>query len=225
MLSGRLFDYICNKPHFDELQAAGFIHQLLDVVKYLHNCRIVHLDIKPENLMVDIVNLQPRLKLIDFGDAHRLEGNCQYVHQIVGSPEFCAPELISSQVVTLAADVWSIGVLVYVMLSGVSPFLDESIEESCSNILRNDYSFPEEYFAGISAQARDFITQLLNSNPDDRPWASSCMDHEWIKRSTAVRTSSTHVKPLVTAKLGDFIERRKHQNDTTLVSSMKLSQT
>ena len=167
---GRLLDFILLQPSFDELQAAFFIHQLLDVLVYLHNCRIVHLDIKPENLLVEPDSFTGGvLKLIDFGDAVQLSGmgsstsgsGLYHVHTVRGSPEFCAPELVTGAAVDLRSDVWSVGVVLYVLLSGVSPFLDESVEETCSNIIRRDFCFPDEYFAGVSDAAKDFIGALL----------------------------------------------------------------
>ncbi|XP_046573468.1 triple functional domain protein-like [Haliotis rubra] len=138
---GRLLEYICSKPHFDEIQAAEYMRQLLDVVQYLHNCRIAHLDIKPENLLVEVGAMGTGLKLTDFGDARHIYNN-YYIHPIMGNTEFMSPELISGTPVGLLTDIWSIGIIVYVLLSGVSPFLDESQEETCSNIVRNDYCFP-----------------------------------------------------------------------------------
>jgi triple functional domain protein len=208
--SGRLFDHICSKPHFDEIQAGNYTGQLLDACQYLHNCRIAHLDIKPENLLIDLSSLSPHVKLIDFGDARHIYNN-YYVHPLVGSPEFAAPELVGGSPVGLLTDIWSVGVVVYVMLSGVSPFLDESLEETCSNIMRRDFCFPDEYFAGISHEARSFISSLLIQDINARPSAQVCLDHVWVRKACTPRTSPTHVKPIPTARLGDFIERRKHQ--------------
>ena len=160
---GRLFDYILLQASFDELMAGFFVHQLLDVLVYLHNCRVVHLDIKPENVLVEPDSFSGGIvKLIDFGDAVQLSASGQYhVHTLLGSPEFSPPELVTGSSVDLRSDVWSVGVLVYVMLSGVSPFLDESTEETCSNIVRRDFCFPDEYFAGVSQEAKNFINSLL----------------------------------------------------------------
>lgn len=84
------------------------------------------------------------LKLIDFGDA-RIVYNDNYIHEYAGSAEFRAPEVIRGQAVSTLTDIWSVGVILYVLLSGVSPFLDESQEETCANIVKNDFCFPEEY--------------------------------------------------------------------------------
>ncbi|CAE1271113.1 Kalirin,Rho guanine nucleotide exchange factor 25,Triple functional domain protein,Death-associated protein kinase 1,Death-associated protein kinase 3 [Acanthosepion pharaonis] len=210
--SGRLLEFICSRAHFDELQAAEYVQQILDAIQYLHNCRIAHLDIKPENIVVDSC-VNPGVKLIDFGDARHIYNN-YYIHPVVGNPEFMAPELVSGTPVGLLTDIWSVGVIVYVLLSGVSPFLDESQEETCSNIVRNDYSFPDEYFAGISAEAKDLARSMLMEDMNKRPLAQQCLESAWIKKASIPRTSPLRPKPISTTRLADFVERRKHQSDT-----------
>ncbi|XP_064646133.1 triple functional domain protein-like isoform X3 [Lineus longissimus] len=215
--NGRLFDYLASKTVFDELVAAGFIRQLLDVIQYLHNCRIAHLDIKPENLMVELMTMSPKLKLIDFGDARQIYGD-YYVHPLIGSPEFAAPELVSGNPVSLKTDIWSIGVVTYVLLSGVSPFLDESIEETCSNIVRRDYCFPEEYFEGISQDAKDLIAMMLIEDIKIRPNAMMCMETDWMLRACNSHPSLAPAHNITGARLADFIERRRHQNDACVIN-------
>ncbi|KAL3855028.1 hypothetical protein ACJMK2_014258 [Sinanodonta woodiana] len=210
MHAGRLFDFICSKSQFDELECAEFIQQLLDVVQYLHNCRIAHLDIKPENLLVEVGTGSTNLKLIDFGDARHIYNN-YYIHQLPGNPEFLAPEIVGGTPVGLLTDIWSVGVILYVMLSGVSPFLDESEEETCSNILRNDYCFPEEFFAGISPEAKDLISSILVEDLSKRPTVQVCMESSWMKKAIVNKSSQLHQKPIPTARLADFIKRRSHQ--------------
>ncbi|XP_074654482.1 kalirin-like isoform X2 [Tubulanus polymorphus] len=219
--SGRLFDYLVCKPSFDEIIAANFIRQLFNVVLYLHNCRIAHLDIKPENLMVEICSMTPQLKLIDFGDARHIYTN-YYVHPLIGNPEFAAPELVSGSPVNLKTDIWSIGVVIYVLLSGVSPFLDESVEETCSNILRRDYCFPDEYFDGISQEARDLIASLLIEDLHQRPSAQSCLESQWIKTMNESANNRADAVQITTTRLSDFIERRKYQTDTRVIPPINI---
>ncbi|XP_070187688.1 kalirin-like [Littorina saxatilis] len=213
---GRLFEYICGRQHFDELLAAEYIRQVLDVMQYLHNCRIAHLDVKPENLVVEVGTGVVAVKLVDFGDARHIYNN-YYIHPMVGNPEFMSPEVISGTPVGLLTDVWSLGIVTYVVLSGVSPFLDESQEETCSNIVRNDFCFPDEYFAGISSDAKDLVRSMLVEDLHKRPTAQQCTDSAWIKKACAPRSSALRPKPIATARLADFVERRKHQSDTYLL--------
>uniref|UniRef100_A0A3Q2Y9F0 Protein kinase domain-containing protein n=1 Tax=Hippocampus comes TaxID=109280 RepID=A0A3Q2Y9F0_HIPCM len=166
---GRLLDYIVSWGNLTEEKVACYLRDLLDALHYLHNSRIAHLDVKPENLLVvHGPSGQPLVKLTDLGDAVQL-GGAPYVHPLLGSPEFASPELVLGEPVSLTSDVWSVGVVAYVMLSGASPFLDESAEETCLNICRQDFSFPKDYFRGISREACDFVRLLLRSEPAGRP--------------------------------------------------------
>ncbi|KAK6165753.1 hypothetical protein SNE40_022615 [Patella caerulea] len=210
---GRLLEYICSKPHFDEIQAAEYIRQLLEVLHYLHNCRIAHLDVKPENLLIEVGAMSTCVKLIDFGDARHIY-NSYYIHPMVGNPEFMAPEIVSSTPVGLLTDIWSAGIILYVLLSGVSPFLDESQEETCSNIVRNDYCFPDEYFAGISSDAKDLMRLILVDELSKRPTAQTCLESAWIRKALVPRSSPLRPKPILTSRLVDFMERRKHQTES-----------
>ncbi|KAF7241938.1 Kalirin [Varanus komodoensis] len=115
MDDGRLLDYLMNH---DEL-----------------------MEEKPENLLIDLRIPVPRVKLIDLEDAVQITGH-YHIHHLLGNPEFAAPEVLQGAPVSLGTDIWSLGVLTYVMLSGVSPFLDESREETCINVCRVDFSFP-----------------------------------------------------------------------------------
>ncbi|KAK3762374.1 hypothetical protein RRG08_031956 [Elysia crispata] len=217
--SGRLLEYICGRGLFDELLAAEYMAQLLDCLRYLHNCRIAHLDIKPENLMVECAPSAVILKVVDFGDARHIYNN-YYIHPMVGHPEFTSPEVVSGTPVGLLTDIWSVGVLLYVLLSGVSPFLDESQEETCSNIVRHDFCFPDEYFAGISPEAKELIRFMLVEELSKRPSAQACLESPWIKKAAVPRSSPIRPKPINTARLADFIQRRKHQSDAFILKSL-----
>lgn len=118
------------------------------------------------------------------------------------------------------------GVVTYVVLSGASPFLDESLEETCLNICRLDFSFPEDYFQGVSPAAKDFVCLLLQSEPERRPSAASCLLEPWLQprgvtNNTGTGPQNSHVSHLDTSRLISFIERRKHQNDARPIDTIK----
>ncbi|XP_053326998.1 kalirin isoform X2 [Spea bombifrons] len=208
MDDGRLLDYLVNHDELMEERISFFIRDIMEALRYLHSCRVAHLDIKPENLLVDLRIPVPRVKIIDLEDAVQITGHF-HIHRLLGSPEFAAPEVIHGTPVSLGSDIWSLGVLTYVMLSGVSPFLDESREETCLNICRVDFCFPQEYFAGVSQAAQDFIRATLQADPRWRPTVATCLQHPWLQPHY-----SSHSKiPLDTTRLAGFIERRSHQND------------
>uniref|UniRef100_A0AAR2JYI3 non-specific serine/threonine protein kinase n=1 Tax=Pygocentrus nattereri TaxID=42514 RepID=A0AAR2JYI3_PYGNA len=205
---GRLLDYIVSWGNLTEEKVAFYLRDILEALHYLHNCRIAHLDVKPENLLVDQSSSQPMVKLTDFGDAVQLN-SAHYVHPLLGSPEFAAPELVLGDPVSLTSDLWSLGVVTYVILSGASPFLDESVEETCLNICRLDFSFPEDYFQGVSQAARDFVCLLLRAEPSKRPAAAACLQETWLRPGGGRRSAEC----IDTSRLISFIDRRKHQND------------
>ncbi|XP_047454001.1 triple functional domain protein isoform X5 [Mugil cephalus] len=236
---GRFLDYIVSWGNLTEEKVALYLRDILEALHYLHSWRIAHLDLKPENIVVEHASSQPLIKLTDFGEAVQLNPPSSYVHPLLGSPEFSAPELVLGQPASLMSDLWSLGVVTYVVLSGASPFLDESLEETCLNICRLDFSFPEDYFQGVSPAARDFIRLLLQGDPDRRPSAASCLQEPWLQprgafsRDTGYVTLN-HMQPpapspsdghysshLDTSRLISFIERRKHQNDVRPVGAIK----
>ncbi|XP_023688517.1 kalirin isoform X4 [Paramormyrops kingsleyae] len=213
---GRLLDYLVAHDVLMEEKVASYVKDTFEALQHLHTCKVAHLDLKPENLMVDLHVPVPCVKLIDFGDAVQVSGH-RHVHLLLGNPEFAAPELIRGTPVSLSTDVWSIGVLAYVMLSGVSPFLDESLEETCINICRLDFCFPDEYFQGVSQAARDFITSVLQEDPRKRPSATGCLQHPWVSGHAGEHSKN----PLDTTRLASFVDRRRQLNDVRPVTNIK----
>ncbi|XP_023695750.1 kalirin-like isoform X2 [Paramormyrops kingsleyae] len=213
---GRLLDYLVSLNELMEEKVAFCVRDTLEALQHLHTCRVAHLDLKPENLMVDLHAPVLCVKLVDFGDAIQMSSH-SYVHLLLGNPEFAAPELIRGAPVALSTDVWSVGVMTYVMLSGVSPFLDESTEETCANICRLDFSFPDEYFHGVSQAARDFVASVLLEDPRKRPSTTCCLRHPWV----SARAGEHSRTPLDMARLASFIERRRQLSDVRPVTNIK----
>lgn len=170
--------------------------------------------------MVDLKAPAPSVKLIDLGDAVQLSASRRYVHLLLGNPEFAAPELIRGTPVSVSTDVWSMGVLAYVMLSGVSPFLDESPEETCVNICRLDFCFPDEYFHHVSQAARDFVSSVLQEDPRKRPSATSCLQHPWVGRG-GTQGGEYSKMPLDRSRLATFIDRRRQLHDVRPITNIK----
>lgn len=134
---------------------------------------------QPENILVDIGNgNNPILKLVDFGDCVNTGGSEVLPPACL---EFAAPELVLGQPVGPHTDLWAVGVFLYVLLSGVSPFLDDSVEETTANILKCDFCFPEDYFQTVSKEAKDLISKLLVLVPSQRVSMAECLESTWIK--------------------------------------------
>ncbi|XP_041966710.1 death-associated protein kinase 2 isoform X2 [Alosa sapidissima] len=191
---GELFDFLAQKESLSEEEATEFIKQILDGIQYLHSRNIVHFDLKPENIMLlnNKVPL-PRIKLIDFGLAHKIEDGVEFKN-IFGTPEFVAPEIVNYEPLGLEADMWSIGVITYILLSGASPFLGDTKQETLGNISAMNYEFDEEFFGSTSELAKSFIKQLLVKDTRKRMTIQDALNHPWIKpenpRQALVRRQS-----------------------------------
>uniref|UniRef100_A0A670KF88 non-specific serine/threonine protein kinase n=1 Tax=Podarcis muralis TaxID=64176 RepID=A0A670KF88_PODMU len=168
---GELFDFLAQKESLSEEEATQFIKQILDGVSYLHDKKIAHFDLKPENIMLLEKNIPiPHIKLIDFGLAHEIEDGVEFKN-IFGTPEFVAPEIVNYEPLGLAADMW---------LSGASPFLGDTKQETLANITAVNYEFDEEFFSHTSDLAKDFIRKLLVKDTRKRLTIQEALTHPWI---------------------------------------------
>lgn len=133
-----------------------FVKQLLTALQYMHHRNIVHLDLRPEVILLQ----DNHLKLADFGQSRHLLAGKAY-GEIQSTPEFVAPEIALGEMVTLASDMWSVGVLTYVLLTGLSPFLGDNDDETLSNVVRGDANFNVPELNQVSPEAKSFLTNLL----------------------------------------------------------------
>ncbi|XP_017341565.1 death-associated protein kinase 2 isoform X2 [Ictalurus punctatus] len=187
---GELFDFLAQKESLSEEEATEFLKQILDGVHYLHSKKIAHFDLKPENIMLLDKNVPlPRIKIIDFGLAHKIEDGVEFKN-IFGTPEFVAPEIVNYEPLGLPADMWSIGVITYILLSGASPFLGESKQETMANISAVSYEFDEEFFSSTSELAKSFIRQLLTKDTRKRLTIEGALNHPWIKNHEHVEDTN-----------------------------------
>nr|XP_058913744.1 death-associated protein kinase 2 isoform X2 [Kogia breviceps] len=185
---GELFDFLAQKESLSEEEATSFIKQILEGVNYLHAKKIAHFDLKPENIMLLDKNIPiPHIKLIDFGLAHEIEDGVEFKN-IFGTPEFVAPEIVNYEPLGLEADMWSIGVITYILLSGASPFLGDTKQETLANITAVSYNFDEEFFSQTSELAKDFIRKLLVKETRKRLTIQEALRHPWITSKGEIRT-------------------------------------
>uniref|UniRef100_A0A8B9E6Q1 Protein kinase domain-containing protein n=1 Tax=Anser cygnoides TaxID=8845 RepID=A0A8B9E6Q1_ANSCY len=200
---GELFERIVDDDfEHTEPSSTQYMRQILEGLQYMHGQAVVHLDLKPEN----IVCVSPSghwLKIADFGLARKLDTPVKVLH---GTPEFMAPEVVSFEPVGFATDMWSVGVICYILLSGESPFQGDTDMETLSNITAAQWDFEEETFSDISPQAKDFISQLLQKDPGHRLSSSEALLHPWLQQPLP---SST--KALPKERIKQFLARRKWQ--------------
>jgi len=183
---GELFNRIVEKGCYTEPEAADLFAQILLSIDYLHSQKIVHRDVKPENILF-ITAESSEMKLIDFGYAglwtkeKPLTGLC-------GTPDYVAPEVLTwyddddnGTPYGMGSDLWSLGVLLYVILSGCSPFSAEEEELLLKQVAEAKYEFFENEWKAVSADAKDIITRLLVVDPAKRLTMSELLVHPWVK--------------------------------------------
>ncbi|KAE8588285.1 hypothetical protein XENTR_v10022446 [Xenopus tropicalis] len=162
---GELFDFIAEKEALSEEDAIEFLEQILKGVAYMHTRSIAHFDLKPENIMLlqkDVPH--PKIKIIDFGLAQKIEDGTVF-KSLCGTPQYIAPEVINYEPLGPPTDMWSIGVITYILLSGLSPFQGETDQETLTNVVAGSYEFDDRIFKQTSELAKDFIRQLLLKDP------------------------------------------------------------
>ncbi|XP_023328356.1 myosin light chain kinase family member 4 [Eurytemora carolleeae] len=150
---GELFDRVASQEYIlTEDQCSSFIRRICKGLEYLHQALIVHLDLKPENI-VCINRSSTDIKIIDFGLAKKLLPT-QEIKVMCGTPEFLAPEVLNFDPISFTTDMWAVGVITYILVSGLSPFLGDSDHQTFANIIRNNYTFEDTEFEGISENAK-----------------------------------------------------------------------
>ncbi|CAL7950762.1 unnamed protein product [Xylocopa violacea] len=181
-----------------------FVRQLVEGLVYLHERNIAHLDIKPQNLVMMGSFPECEVKLCDF-EISRVVLEGTEVREILGTPDYVAPEILHYEPITLAADLWSLGVTTYVLLTGFSPFGGETDQETFQNISLGEVDFPEELFGDISAQAKDFVGKLLVLDPSARLTAKQCLRHDWLRG--APTQASPHLRRYLSKSRELLLER------------------
>ncbi|KAL5751096.1 hypothetical protein ACOSP7_025699 [Xanthoceras sorbifolium] len=175
---GELFHRLEKYGRFTENEARVIFTYLMQVVKYCHDNGVVHRDLKPENILLATTSSSSPIKLADFGLATYIKPG-QNLHGTVGSPFYIAPEVLSGGY-NQAADVWSAGVILYILLSGMPPFWGKTKSKIFEAVRAADLRFPSDPWDHISASARDLIKEMLFIDPSKRLSASEVLAHSWI---------------------------------------------
>lgn len=146
---------------------------------YLHKNRICHRDIKPENFLLYKADDDSHIKLIDFGLAKRVNPN-EIMNKPNGTPYYIAPEVLKGSYTT-QCDIWSMGVIMFIMMCGKPPFGGKTNKEIINNVLNGTYNMKSEVWANVSDEAKDLINKLLQRSADLRLTAEEASNHPWIK--------------------------------------------
>lgn len=176
---GELFERIRKMKKFSETTAASYLTDIVLAIKYCHEANIVHRDLKPENILFESANLDARLKIIDFGTSQYLYPTAK-LNKFIGSSYYVAPEVLENYF-DEKCDVWSIGVIFYIMLSGVPPFNGKSDPEIFKNIRTEEVGFKEPIWKNVTEEAKDLIRKMLVKDPVRRVSIHEVFLHPWIQ--------------------------------------------
>ncbi|XP_025196122.1 myosin light chain kinase, smooth muscle-like [Melanaphis sacchari] len=190
---GELFERVIGDDFvLTEKAVTIFMRQICEGVQFIHSKNILHLDLKPENILC-LTKTGNRIKIIDFGLARKFNPENK-LQVLFGTPEFVAPEVVNFDAIGFGTDMWSVGVICYVLLSGLSPFMGETDVETMANVTIAQYDFDDEAFDSISNDAKDFIKKLLVKDHKSRLTATECLSHRWMQKKKPkkmVRKSSS----------------------------------
>ncbi|KAL1361859.1 hypothetical protein HN51_010179 [Arachis hypogaea] len=175
---GELFDRIVAKGHYTERAAANVTKTILEVCKVCHEHGVIHRDLKPENFLFADASESSQLKAIDFGLSTFYTPG-QRFNEIVGSPYYMAPEVLRRNYGN-EVDIWSTGVILYILLCGVPPFWAETEEGIAQAIIRGHLDFTRDPWPKVSDEAKHLVKRMLDPNPQTRITVQEVLDHSWI---------------------------------------------
>lgn len=181
---GELFDKIVEKGNYSEKDSALLVHKMVEAMKYLHALGIAHRDLKPENLLLKTKDTLTDVKIADFG-LSRIVNESAIMRTACGTPTYVAPEVLQNTGYGPEVDMWSIGVIAYILLCGFPPFFGDTVPEMFEQIMAGSFDFPAEYWGDVSKEAKDFISKLLVVSQKDRLSAVKALEHPWLKNAAA----------------------------------------
>lgn len=176
---GELFERIKSKQVYQESIAIQVMRNMLEALKYMHERKVVHRDLKPENLILASKENDYDLRIADFGLATFMQGD-ELLKLRCGSPGYVAPELLQDEGYDLAADIFSTGIILYVLLSGRPAFRGFNITEILQRNKKGDVEYPPRNWDKISEKAKDLVAKMLDKNRLTRITAAEALNHPWF---------------------------------------------
>ncbi|CAG9318750.1 unnamed protein product [Blepharisma stoltei] len=216
-----LIERITNSEDFTENQAAKYMQQIFSGLSHCHKLGIVHRDIKPENLLFEYPGENSLLKIIDFGHSSKMVENQKFT-ELLGTPYFVAPEVLDKNY-DEKCDLWSCGVVLFIILIGYPPFNARNIKDLFRRIRRGKFKINTEEWRSISTEAQDLILNLLKLNVSERFTAEQAMNHKWIQQRAcgAIKDRPLHISCL--ARLKSFHANVKLKQATLAFIATHLS--
>lgn len=203
---GELFQSIVQRGHYSERHAALVIRQMASGLAALHAVDILHRDLKPENVLFVTSDSDSLLKIMDFGLSF-VQGSEDVMVGLIGSIDYIAPEVLSTRKYHKGSDVWSLGVILYILICGRPPFRGESVQEKQKHILAADFSFQDRVWETVSPQVMRLLDQILVRDPDARPTAEDVLNHSWVRDGGEARSDPLPME--VPERLLNFNAKRK----------------
>ncbi|MQM14594.1 hypothetical protein Taro_047528, partial [Colocasia esculenta] len=216
---GELFDRIVARGHYTERAAAGITKTIIEVVQMCHKQGVMHRDLKPENFLFANKKENSPLKAIDFGLSVFFKPGEQF-SEIVGSPYYMAPEVLKRNYGP-EVDVWSAGVILYILLCGVPPFWAETEQGIAQAIIRCVIDFNRDPWPKVSDNAKDLVRRMLDPDPTKRLTAQEVLDHPWIQN--AKKAPNVNLGETVRARLKQFSVMNKFKKRALRVVAEQLS--
>jgi calcium/calmodulin-dependent protein kinase I len=178
---GELFDRISKREYYTESDARQVLLSVGSALKHCHDRKIVHRDLKPENILLLNEADDAPIKIADFGFAKVIEEDA--LTSTLGTPNYVAPEILERRPYDAAVDMWSYGVITYILLSGFPPFFGDTNPEIYKKVRKCDYQFEAPYWDNVSPEAKDLISNLLVLNPQKRFTIDQVLSHPWMTSS------------------------------------------
>eukprot|EP01096_Ripella_sp_DP13-Kostka_P002152 TRINITY_DN1287_c0_g3_i2.p1 TRINITY_DN1287_c0_g3~~TRINITY_DN1287_c0_g3_i2.p1 ORF type:complete len:431 (+),score=254.34 TRINITY_DN1287_c0_g3_i2:61-1353(+) len=200
---GELFDKIVDLGAYTEAEAATLVRKMVSAIDYLHAMDIVHRDLKPENLLLKDSNDISNIKLADFG-LSKIVSSQVAMQTACGTPGYVAPEVLNATGYGPEVDLWSIGVITYILLCGFPPFYNESLPMLFEQIMKAEFDYPPDYWDEISDSAKNFINRLLVVDPAKRMSTKQALEHPWLAGAAPEKTLSK-----VNQKMGESITKHR----------------
>lgn len=205
---GDVLRRIVENDMLNEREAARVIRSVASTLGFLHNLGIIHRDLKPDNLMYRSEAKDSTVVIVDFGVAKHLADAEEYANSACGTPLYLAPEVITGPRYTHACDMWSLGVIMYVMLSGRPPFFAKDRGQLFKKIKAGAFKFPAKYWKDVSEDAKDLIRKLLVLDPKKRIGPTEIAKHPWIMQESGLQfqMSVTRVNQIASEAQNDAFD-------------------